>query len=298
VALDLTPAQISQEGFMAHPGDVSIQESTQNIAQSTDADDTTFTPFLLEPVRLAFARGAARHLPGSSGWTAIIGLTFVILLFLLILFSLFVSYHHWQIAVQVENTGTAHPAKIVARDYASTEDGTSYSVTFEFEIPLLDNKAQVFRIRQPVNDATYERLPEGSDVTVKYLSDDPATAQLAGPDYNPPDIRTPILFVPILIVYCSIIGFAAIRKIREDRAMGHPGKVVRGVLTFSQLHNDEDGSVLSVKYEFVSPLTGLKISGKQFKNNFHSDKAQLLPSPAPGVPVAVLYWNESHYMML
>ena len=257
-------------------------------------DVTSFDPFLLSPRKLRFVHGLDRR-PAVT-FAHPLALAFICIW----MFGMMVYFGSpWITAMRVQNLGTLTQGKVI-NGYVQTGKNTTYYLTFQYQINLPNGKAQIYQYAQQVSAAYYHMHPGDTKVAIKYLHDDPATAQLAGVDDDSTG-RDSALFagvgfglvwltVTVILVYPFIDNWTS------------TGRLLKGELVDCENHIYKQDFIITVYYTFVSPTTGQTLAGKQrgTRNDLMGNKRRNTDHKLPklGVPVAVYYVNDHHYKLL
>lgn len=242
-------------------------------------------PFLLNPsnaplVEQERERRARRRKTGR--WTFLAGA--VLLLLMAVMWGVLVPY--W------------------ARWFSYWQDGVSIQGVVEERSQPAENVYRL-RVRYPLNEieyvaeqrvtrAEFERLVEGSPVTVIVRPDDPAEPWLRA--------RSPegwlrnwlTALVAALTLLALLLMLSAIRRRRRALRIEAPA-ILTGQLIACEGVMDEDGDYkVRVSFRFRSP-SGQTLTGqaRQIRNDLRSR-----PLPPVGAPVAVYYRHDRSYRLL
>jgi hypothetical protein len=180
----------------------------------------------------------------------------------------------------------------------STGKSTSYYVAYRFRDTGSENE---YQREQMVSAATYERLAEGSPVTVRYVPMDPTISSLGGSDadntYLVSVSISMIIFIPFLLL-SSVVGKnvlkSARRKIERQQRLVREGRVLPGQVISCDGRQYKGLYTVRVRYRFRSPTDKELISlASRGRNDLRTAKL-----PQQGTPVAVLYVNSKLYELL
>jgi Protein of unknown function (DUF3592) len=257
-------------------------------------------PFLLQPKNKDFVQGKSPY-PAIKSRFGIVMMLLLALTFLAIAGSLaYQKYQNDQLAAYGKTT----TAQVVNRS-SSNGYSTIYTLEYEYQASLPDQKTLIYHDSQTVNIETYNQYPEGSNVQIKYLPDNPTESQLATSDLAPNYLTGQIvaIVVPFFIALGGLLYF--VWPVVIDRKLTKAGSIIKG-----QIVERKGESVsgkrryyeLTVKYSFVSPTDDTVLEGTQqaVRNDLKPDDTNRLRTnlPTPGATVAVLYLDNEHYKML
>jgi hypothetical protein len=179
---------------------------------------------------------------------------------------------------EISNNGRGH----------STSRGV---VRYRFEVPGAQGDGGVFDASDTVSASDYERLGEGTPVTVRYLPDDPHVSRIVGVSRDPAWI----------FVFFSLLAFASavaaavlgVRDSRRKARLERDGIPLEGKLVSATLGGEDEKELARVDYSFTSP-TGRSLVGFAYVQG----SARRGTPPPVGTPVAVLYLDDALHRLL
>jgi len=129
-----------------------------------------------------------------------------------------------------------------------------------------------------------------------------------GPLLAPRDLMSGLVLVALLFVLAAVFIVLG-RYLLWQRMLEHAGRLVEGrVLECSGSYDSDRNLWVRIRYEFVSPSTGLPLqgSGKQMRNDLRpSGSSAPTGAPVPGhllpgrgTPVHVMYVDDTFFEIL
>jgi hypothetical protein len=255
--------------------------------------DYSFAPpdnlFLLNRGNWNFVNGKSRRIAGTNNCLLIV-LSSVVLAIML-----YIAGNFLLTAFMVNQSGHGGSAVIVSRRTSSGKS-TSYYVTFKFTPTTGDFQGKPVSVEQSVSRDAYNRLADGSEVSISYVPTAPTMALLAGSDADNSIINSTIVFG----LAASIILVAAMRQFFRDwwrnARLARDGRLVEGQLTsYRTRRGRRSGFYVDVNYTFQSPQDGQYLAGKGSEA-----RGDLRDTPAPpiGTPVSVLFVDNKLFKVL
>ena len=218
----------------------------------------------------------------------------------------------YRTSTQLTDAGESTQGEIISRLYDAMNGRTltaKYFVTYRFNVP---GTADSFAREQPVTKMAFDDLKEGSQVAVKYLASDPAISSLAMRG-QPNDMGASAYILAVIgllgTLVTAVFLLPRLVTLWQDQRLRQHGRIILGRVlscrrfvseTSTSLNPNEYGSALKsnffieLSYSFPSP------EGKLIRTSVRRKRNDLFKCPLPtfGVPVAVLYLDDSHYNVL
>lgn len=229
---------------------------------------------------------------------------------LLLIFPLFGAFllaqvvpstiQNWSEEQRLRIAGQPLTATIVDReDTSNRTDGSSYAVSYTYQVTLANGEQPVLQRREPVVFDLYQRLEPGSRVELLYLPEDPAVARLTqNLNSSSVNVITLVGFVLIwTVVFCGLPLYLALRLIqgwRKERRLGREGQLVIGeLLAFDGRLDSDDDYAIELRYRFRSPSgTVIEDRATGIHNELKGSELSI------GTPVAIWYRDERSYTLL
>ncbi len=262
--------------------------------------DTPDDLFLLDPKQRSVAIGGAPYKGQSMGVAGcasvpilFLGIGIVVTLF----FLLPMTISSWIEYFRLSSAGVTTPATVVDRRISTSDDSTSYYITYEFRYVQPNGEPAVQRGEDDVSSGEYERLEPGTQIEIFYDPNDPAIS-----DMQPPNILDPALITGFMIAWSGlwngVLGFMSygvLAAARKERKLARHGQLIHGTLTRISGDTDSDGDFLvDLHYRFVTPQ-GREINASE-KN--YVNRLRNTPLPSVGTPVAIWYADDKTYKVL
>ncbi len=242
-------------------------------------------PFLLNPsnaplVEQERERRARRRKVGR--WTFVAGA--VLLLVVAVLWGVLVPF--WVRWFDYERNGVSVPGTVERRVQAGDND---YRLRYRYTVNNADYEAE-----QRVTREEFDRLAEGTPVTVIVLPDDPASPWLAA---NTPEgwLRNWLTaLVAALTLLALLLMLSAILRRRRALRIEAPAILTGQLLACEGVEDDDGDFKVRVSFRFRSP-SGQTLTGqaRQIRNDLRTR-----PLPPAGAPVAIYYRHDRSYRML
>lgn len=269
---------------------------SQPLTASTNAPHPTLAAlpnlFLLNPDNCAFVKGTSRSIVLTSNVFVVSAILVVVTCLILIDANLKVN--EWETFIHQERVVTE--GSVVGRFIRTTDDGdggteTSYTILYRFSVPAIEKGFQTGS--QDIGEAGFNRIPDGSVVSITYLAADPNTSWITEYEifhHRDPKREWYLLSLSACVVTLLALGWA-IRYAWRKRRLAQRGQLIRGHVAGWHLEERGDEGVKSVMtYEFETP-SGRKIVTRTITKHYE------LP-PEIGTPVVILYINDQFYEML
>jgi len=265
--------------------------------------------FLLTPRDRTFFNGRPPLVPFNLNVLLAVGL---LVIFSLGGLCLLYSLNELYIFSQLNAARTTAQGEIIARRTEALgrfRQQTSYYVTYRFTPPD-QNTAYVKDLY--VYKDTYERLKEGTVVTVNYLPGNPNISLLSGEDVAPNiGIKDSVLAAVgvITMLTCGLYLLPLLRHMWTEARLRQQGCLIAGhvlacrryfTLPVTSLPPGDHDSVLGapcyieLTYGFHTP------QGKQLRGVGYEKRSDLARTRLPtfGAPVVILYVDEKHHRVL
>lgn len=240
--------------------------------------------FLFKPANRAFAEGQTRTLPPD--WNVFISvLTAVVIGFI----AAFTFVPQPLLVMNLNQRGQAAQATISGH-YIQHGKSTTYHVQFSYSA----NEAS-YVVQQDVSADTYNKLAQGTHVTIRYLPDDPAQARLWGA--NADESNTQFYFFVIVGICLAVLifGYFLVEYVLRTRRLAADGQLIDGTIVGANLRRSKSNYVLKLNYTFTSPTTGQPLTRSESSNRTDLKNSG---TPSYGTPVKVLYLNDKTYRVL
>jgi hypothetical protein len=263
--------------------------------------DSFYAPpnaFLLNPKHQGFLTGEHRRLLGAGCF-----LTCFMVLFL----SIFVmvggvigatALIELNVRNQLDKVGVVTDATVTDHRITHSRDSkgrtsTTYFVTYQFYAGASgDDNPPLYSREQSVSSDTYNRVPVGNKISVRYLPGDPNTSRVMNDDRDNPILM--LIFMALFIIIPGIVAIVMIRFYFRMRRLAAGGQLIAGKITEAKGSRVKGGYQVGVRYTFLSP-EGESLKG--YETGIRNDlRNQMLPDA--GTPVVVLYLNSRLYKML
>jgi hypothetical protein len=244
--------------------------------------------FILNRSNQNFAFGNSRRLAQRGAFL-------IFILMLLILGGVGVFSAPKMIAgLKLNSSGVASSA-IVSDLYTRVSRGksgttTNYYVNFRFR----DSSARTHTIVQKISSTTYRKLARDMEVPIRYVPDDPKTAELSGPYTDRSDVDSSVTIWLAVVAFSAPVMFFSLWNYFRTLRLQRRGEVLQGRLTNIQSKRYKGNLNVSVTASFTSP------SGRTFTVKDTATRNDLKPAAnvPNGTPVAVVYVNDRCYRLL
>jgi hypothetical protein len=241
--------------------------------------------FLFEPRNRPFVDGAI-----STYYRITYGLVAGIIVFGGILIAgiviLFFAFQEAQLISELEKNGVTIQATVNNRTIEDNDGGNTYKLRYSYQV-----KGITYQNTQEVTEKAYNQSPLNSQVSIRYLPNNPANARIMGMDV----IQWGTLFVGVAFF---LIGFVTlglgIYFYRRSRRRERLGCVVFGELTSVREENDEGTIYLHAHYLFINPRNEV-VAGSCKRSNSQFKKYGL---PPIGTAIAILYLGDHDYELI
>ncbi len=259
--------------------------------------DTPDDLFLLNPQNRDVATGNApcpkeylRNLRVYLNWSFLCLLAFILTCGFLFLDGELYKYF------RLSSAGVTTPATVVDRRISTSDDSTSYYITYEFRYVQPNGEPAVQRGEDDVSSGEYERLEPGMQIEVISDPNDPSVSALQLPNIFNLVWQAPYLVSLVLpaFVFPPLTVFWIICYIKK-RKLARDGQLIYGTITHFRSYTDSDDDfVINMHYQFVTPR------GSTFQNEERRVRNDLAGQPLPsvGTPIAIWYADDKTYRIL
>jgi hypothetical protein len=244
--------------------------------------------FLLNRGHENFVAGFSRRL--AINWTFPV---IVIILGLVSAFLFAIGYQPYVNYVQLNQNGKTITGTVTDKR-TSVSSGRNRSTTYYIKYQYIAEDRSFTR-EQSVTSSIYNRYVKGARITVVYLPDSPQVSLLSGDAaYNDGTLITIGIWAIETIVILILIFFW-VRHMLRNQYLTQKGQIIEGRVVGSSITRSKSTYTLKMKYEFISPTSGKKItrSESRVRNDLKQSGA-----PNWGRLVAVLYADDHTYRVL
>jgi hypothetical protein len=197
------------------------------------------------PVSFASTRPDPKQRPNlvGGGCDLLFGLGWTGFSLLFVIVPLAVLIAEGRTARLLNETGVTTEAVVINRRIDSDSDGSTYYVTYRYDVPLPQGYRSRLTHTESVSRKMYEAMPIESRVTIRYAADDPAVARLAGRS------RTmELVFMIFFLLFGGLfvlIGVAMVyssgQGVNNARALARRGETTTARLTERWIETDSEG---------------------------------------------------------
>jgi hypothetical protein len=187
-------------------------------------------------------------------------------------------------------SGVASQAQVISHRVDEGEH-THYYVTYQFNGIANNQISKVYTKEEVVTKISYDKIKDGSFVTIYYLPRDPQTS------YFEPLTELPLWLSLTPIIYLLLnfyLLYALSKGRRKKRRLENEGRILSGEIVECKGKKVNKEFQVTIKYRFQTPL-GEEKSGRTTHTR-NDLKDTVLPSSS--TPVAVLYADEKTFAML
>ncbi len=259
-------------------------------AYAPPVHEETFQPgedvFVMNLEYAAFVAGRARRPRSVAGLAC--GVLFMLPFLVIGAMVIGLALRDISISQALAARGIITPGTIADKRISSGDDSDTYYLYFEYAY-----NGGSYSGEQSVAYEVYRDAERGARVDVLLLPENPGVAKLAA--HNDP----PTFLIVFAILWNGICWTVAIGMFSASQRHGRlmrEGRLIPGEVTIASARTDSDDDyIVTVEYAFRAPDDGTLIIGKQSGTRNDLKRERL---PRQGAPVAVMYRNKNHYLML
>jgi hypothetical protein len=163
-------------------------------------------------------------------------------------------------------------------------DSILYYLRYEFVLP----KDILYKREDRVDEVFYNQYKLGDGINVLYDPADPNLSEIAGTNEAPIGA---FCWGLICLIAWPFVGIGIRYVINQNKLMAQKGRLIYGQILDV---TNTTGSWFTIRYRFVSPQTGQTITRRVPKYRGNGEQHLL----RRGAPVAILFRNDNHYILL
>ncbi len=313
---------------------MSIDSIPPTLTDTTDfLSSTPANYYLVSRSNERFVRGKNR-LPGfirNRGRVWVVG---GLILFLCLLgVSILASAEIWIAYIELNLDPMITNATVTNTQIEKpTDDHTRYVVTYHFKAPNDQHESVDYTVNKWVWGRISKSYYPGLVIPIRYAISHPTNTQIVGDDSNRSEVESLAWIALIILFVVLALGYDLYRLRRFDRQLSREGQIIWGQITIvigmigstivhlalaeESVRGQAEPALTkfdpSVKEtilrqeryfgthlvcHFITP-SGETIKCSEFSTRYLSSDSAGNWVPRPGLPIAVLYVDESHYEIL
>jgi hypothetical protein len=192
---------------------------------------------------------------------------------------------------QLNMTGIIATATITRLDIETDDEGTSYSVTYQYVV-----SDQVYTSSTSLTREFYNILSVGQPIEIRYLPNEPATSRLTIVVANVEWL--PFVLGAAFVLIGGGVNFLVGQADKDQKALRATGQLVVGEITNFSISRDSDNDLV-VKYDYrLRRPDGTIFSSKPGRNSETRNDLANHPKPTPGTRVVGLYLSDKNHLIL
>jgi hypothetical protein len=253
--------------------------------------------YLFNPENRSVLEGEQAHIPRLP-------LTLMAVIFLIVaMLSLIFAISYLRDFYLFNTFSASTPATILMRGihttYSGPEEGGIQSYTLLYQFWLSQPDRHVYHGSAGVDGTTYRRLTEGTEVSIRFLPDNPRKSMLA---QQIPDLLVGTNNAIAVACVAFMVMGACLWRDSKYRRLERDGRLVRGELrSFVQREVKDDGTKsfhITLRYSFHPPQEQGELIHGLLEETMSEYQFNHWSQPAEGAPLAIVYFNDELYHLL